>query len=268
MSVTFRHETPKDYRAVENLNREAFWGYTGPTCDEHYLVHILRDRSCFMPELTWIADADGEMAGYILFTRAKVVSADGTEHPVLTFGPLAVHPGHRNRGVGQALMRHAFAVAREGGHGAVIIFGHPDYYPRVGFRRAGEFGIATHDGATFDAFMALELYDGALEGITGKFYEDPAFESMKPEDIAAFDASFPPKEPAALPPIGPLLNRLPEAARESLRAKKFSCIPELVRVSGREVAALDGMDAAAMDTINAALAECGYPPKIGYTFEE
>ncbi len=36
--------------AVETLTREAFWGFTGPTCDEHYLVHLLRSVPAFVPE--------------------------------------------------------------------------------------------------------------------------------------------------------------------------------------------------------------------------
>jgi predicted N-acetyltransferase YhbS len=47
LSITLRLERPEDYRAVENLTREAFWGFTGPTCDEHYLVHLLRSVPAF-----------------------------------------------------------------------------------------------------------------------------------------------------------------------------------------------------------------------------
>ena len=37
----------------------------------------------------------------------------------------------------------------------------------VRYHRAG--------GASDDALMAMPLYDGALDGITGEFHEDPAF---------------------------------------------------------------------------------------------
>ena len=39
MKLTIRLERPEDYREVEALTREAFWGVFHPTCDEHYLVH-------------------------------------------------------------------------------------------------------------------------------------------------------------------------------------------------------------------------------------
>lgn len=49
--ITFRNETPADYRAVENLTREAFWNVYKPGCDEHFILHNFRTRSEFVPEL-------------------------------------------------------------------------------------------------------------------------------------------------------------------------------------------------------------------------
>ena len=38
------------------------------------------------------------------------------------------------------------------------------------------------DGSSFDALMAMELYDGALDGITGRYVEDKVYE-IDPEEI-------------------------------------------------------------------------------------
>ena len=103
MSITLRLERPEDYRAVENLTREAFWGFTGPTCDEHYLVHLLRSVPAFLPELDFVAEMDGELVGNVMYSRAKVVDDGGKETEVLTFGPLAVLPTYWHCGVGSAL---------------------------------------------------------------------------------------------------------------------------------------------------------------------
>jgi len=74
--------------------------------------------------------------------------------------------------------------ARELGYGAVLITGHPSYYPRFGFRRADDFGITLADPTSiFDgAFMALELIPGYLGSDGGKWYEDSVYEI----DAAAF----------------------------------------------------------------------------------
>lgn len=37
--ITFRNETYADYRAIENLTREAFWNVYKPGCDEHFILH-------------------------------------------------------------------------------------------------------------------------------------------------------------------------------------------------------------------------------------
>ena len=38
-NIIIRLETPADYRAVEELTREAFWNQYVPGCNEHYFVH-------------------------------------------------------------------------------------------------------------------------------------------------------------------------------------------------------------------------------------
>jgi predicted N-acetyltransferase YhbS len=39
MNVYLRLEQPQEYRIVEELTREAFWGMDHPDCNEHLLVH-------------------------------------------------------------------------------------------------------------------------------------------------------------------------------------------------------------------------------------
>ena len=40
--MNIRLETPKDYREVENLTREAFWNVYRPGCTEHYVLNLYR----------------------------------------------------------------------------------------------------------------------------------------------------------------------------------------------------------------------------------
>ena len=146
MKLTIRLERPGDYLEAEALTREAFWGVFHPTCDEHYLVHKLRNSRDFVPALDMVAESDGRIVGHILYTKARVTDAAGRENEVLTFGPLSVLPAYWKRGIGTALMRATIDRARELGYRGIVIFGHPDYYCRVGFRPAGEFGIVTGQG--------------------------------------------------------------------------------------------------------------------------
>lgn len=244
MTITLRPELPSDHRAVELLTREAFWGTESPRASEHLLVRRLRAASCFVPELDVVAEVDGEVVGNVMWARSAVVEArpDGeVTREVLTFGPLSVLPEHQSSGVGKALMRHTIAEAARLGHRAVVFFGHPDYYPRLGFVRAADVGITAPGGATFDALMAMALVPGGLDGIRGEFHEDPVFH-VDAAEAEAFDlAEFPPKEPATLTPLDVLDGHLPAGALEALRAAGFPDVETVRRRSEREAAQIPGV---------------------------
>lgn len=196
MSFDIRLERPEDHRAVEALTRAAFWRDAfyedgTPGCDEHYLAHVLRVYPAFVPELDFVAvhEEDG-IIGNIMYVHAKVVDARGNAHPVLLFGPLSVLPAYQRQGVGAALVGHSADAARALGHRAIIIYGHPEYYPRLGFRPAADFGIAHSDGKTFPAHMAMELVPGALSRAAGRFYVDIVYDDLPKAEVAAFDRGF------------------------------------------------------------------------------
>ena len=241
MTIMLRREEPADHRAVEEMTREAFWGMSGPRCDEHLLVHRLRAVEAFVPELDLVAEADGVVVGHVMFSRARVVGEDGagvTE--VLTFGPLTVRPDHQGTGIGGALLEHALEEAARLGHRAVVVYGHPDYYPRFGFVRGADVGITGPGGASFDALMALALVPGALEGVGGEFAEDPVFH-LDPADVAAFDVTFPEREPASPTPLGALDGRVPPRVVAALREHGLADVETLRRFSAAEVGAWDGV---------------------------
>lgn len=178
---------------MEELTREAFWDLTGPGCSEHYLVHKMRSCAEFVPQLALVAELGGKIVGNIMYTKSLVEDDAGDDMDALTFGPLSVLPEYQGQGVGEALVRYSFAKARDLGYEAVFIFGRPDYYKRFGFRPASEFEIATADGRNFDAFMAHELYPGALKHVSGKLRCAPVYSRLPPEEVEEFDKSFPPR---------------------------------------------------------------------------
>ena len=66
-NITIRLETKDDYKAVENLTREAFWNVYRPGCMEHYLLHCYRDDPAFVPAKTkGVSYADDTEADYFL----------------------------------------------------------------------------------------------------------------------------------------------------------------------------------------------------------
>lgn len=263
MNISIRNEMPADHRVVEELTREAFWGAMDhPTCDgEHLLVHKLRKLPVFVPELDFVAEAEGKIVGHIIYSLAKVLTPNDREITVLTFGPLSVHPDYKRMGVGSALMRRSIAEAAKLGYRAIIIYGHPDYYPRFGFRRASRYGILSSGGSSWDAIMALELYDGALDGITGRFIEDEVFE-VDPEELAEFEKGFPHKEPVELTPVEVLTDRLPTQLKQTFAQHEIRFVPQLQRISGAELLSWDGMDEQLLKEINEILSQLGQPCKL------
>jgi len=192
-NINIRLEEPADYREVEELTRNAFWDENVPGCDEHYLVHTLRKAEAFIPDLDFVAILEGNIVGNIMYAHTQVLDANGKAHPVLTFGPLCVHPDKQNQGIGSMLVRHSLPIARSMGFTAVITYGDPDYYCRFRFRPGREFGIYTSDNTYSPALIVLELQEGALKGIKGAFEEGECYH-LDEQKVAAFDATFPPRE--------------------------------------------------------------------------
>jgi predicted N-acetyltransferase YhbS len=180
--MIIRLEKPEDYIAVERLTLAAFKGFTFPDgskperSSEHYLVHLMRSVDAFVQELDFIGEHDGEIVANIMYTRSKVIRPDGSELPTLTFGPVSVKPELQSQGLGGEIIRHSMDRARELGYGAVIIVGHPGYYPRFGFKEASVFNLTMPDGSVMEPFMAIELVDGYLGTEGGKWYEDNVYE--------------------------------------------------------------------------------------------
>ena len=191
-NITLRKETPADWRKVETLVREAFWNQYAPGCCEHYLAHTLRDAQAFVPELDYVATIGETIVGNIMYARAHIALDAGGILPVLGFGPLAVMPAHQRQGIGGQLVAHTAALARGAGHAAILIYGDPAYYSRLGFVPAERFGIGTADNLYRPSLQAMELYAGALSHAAGRYEESPAYD-VDPATSDAFDAGFPPK---------------------------------------------------------------------------
>lgn len=193
MNIIIRREQKQDYSAVEAVTREAFWNHHGPGCDEHYLVHTMRDAPAFVPELAYVAVEDDKVVGNIMYTETYILGDDGEKHPVLCFGPVSVLPEHQGRGIGSRLIEHTKSIAKGLGYRAILIFGDPEFYKKVGFVGAERYGIGTSWGTYAVPLLACELVAGALAGCRGRFIEGAAYDINK-ERAEAFDKSFPPKE--------------------------------------------------------------------------
>jgi putative acetyltransferase len=165
VSQFVREEQPADRQQVRKVNEAAF-GRSG----EANLIDGLRQEGVVL--LSLVAELDNQVIGHILFSRMSVETADGPVAAV-SLAPMAVLPDHQGRQVGSQLVRRGLAELRDRGERIVIVLGHKEYYPRFGFSPEK----ARHLASPFppEAFMALELSDGALAGIHGVVKYPSAF---------------------------------------------------------------------------------------------
>lgn len=199
--MIIRRETPSDYDAVEHLTREAFWNVYRPGCTEHYVVHVLRKDPAFVPELDLVMEWNGQLIGHVMYMRAKITADDGRELPVMTFGPISIHPDFQRRGLGKRLLDESMERARELGAGALCIEGNIAFYGKSGFVVAGTRGIRYHgepEQEMVPYFLLKELRAGFLDGVTG-VYHTPQGYYVDETEAETFDRNFPPKEKLKLP---------------------------------------------------------------------
>jgi putative acetyltransferase len=163
--VVIREREPTDDEAIRGLNDLVFGGpFEGKLIDEL--------REAFIDAVELVAVEDGTIVGHILFS-ALTTMVDDDAVPTLSLAPMCVHPESQGLGIGTALVESGLDLARDRQWQAVVVLGHPDYYPRFGFSAELASGLdAPFEG---DSFMALELVPGALDGDDGLIVYPAAF---------------------------------------------------------------------------------------------
>jgi predicted N-acetyltransferase YhbS len=193
MTTEIRRTSANEFKMTENITREAFWNLYKPGCDEHLVLHQLRESRSYVGELDLVAILNNHIVGHLISTKATVVDPSGSESEVLCVGPVSVLPDFQGQGIGSGLIRKSIRIAGEMGYPGMVLFGNPEYYHRFGFLNAVEYGITTKDGQNFEPFMVLELRPRALAWVKGRFFEDKAFETFE-DDLHRFEKQFPQKE--------------------------------------------------------------------------
>jgi putative acetyltransferase len=164
-----RPEEPGDGPAIRVVHDRAFGRPA-----EGRLVAALQ---AVTPRVSLVAADGAAIVGHILFTPVVVESTAGS-WTALGLAPMAVLPEHQRRGVGSALVRDGLRACRALGEAVIFVLGHPGYYPRFGFRPARPLGLSCEFDAPDDAFLVVELSDGALAARTGRVRYRPEFASL------------------------------------------------------------------------------------------
>lgn len=164
--IEIRDERPADYAAVYKINESAF-GRRG----EADLVERLRRIE---PHISLVAVENESVVGHIFFSPVTL-APENEDLNAMGLAPMAVLPGMQNRGVGSMLVRRGLEECARQGFDAVVVLGHPAYYPRFGFAPAKTFGIGCEYEVPDEVFMALELKPDALKNRRGTIRYRPQF---------------------------------------------------------------------------------------------
>lgn len=167
--IHIRPERAEDIASVHALNRAAF-----ETSIEADLVDALRERA--KPIISLVADEAGSIVGHILFS--PVTLSGCAELKIMGLAPMAVLPAEQRRGIGSALVRAGLERCQQIGCSAVVVLGHPEYYPRFNFVPASRFGVSCEYEVPDEVFMALELESGILRGKSGTIRYHAAFANL------------------------------------------------------------------------------------------
>lgn len=131
LNIKVRKEIYEDYRVIAEINALAFSvdGYIG----EVALIDSLRHCGGFDRELSLVAEINSRVVGHVLFYPFDTVINNRIIKAVC-LAPIAIHPDYQNCGIGSMLINEGHRVAKEKGYAFAFLYGHPNYYPRFGYK--------------------------------------------------------------------------------------------------------------------------------------
>lgn len=165
-----RPEQAGDKTTIRQIHQQAFGGDS-----EANLVDHLRNTELSLISL--VAEEQTHLVGHILFSPVTLVGP-APAPPLAGLAPMAVLPQWQRRGVGSLLVTTGLEYCAQAGYVAVIVLGHPDYYPRFGFVPASRYNINSEYDVPDEVFMLKELQTSALQGISGTIQYHPAFQQV------------------------------------------------------------------------------------------
>ncbi|MDT0500365.1 N-acetyltransferase [Halomonas sp. PAR7] len=162
---------------IQALFARTFSAAEGPAEGEQVagLVRKLMADSAPEDVLGFMAMEQGGIVAGIFFSRLTFDS------PITAFllSPVAVHPDHQGRGIGQRLIRYGLARLKARGATRIFTYGDPAFYSRVGFMPApletAPFRLSQPEGWLDQALDGGEVTASAGAPRCVAAFDDPAY---------------------------------------------------------------------------------------------
>ena len=168
--MNIREEVASDIDKIWKVNSDAF-----ETEAEANLVNALRNSGCTY--LSLVAETENKVVGHILFTPVELCGNNNNLR-IMGLAPMAVLSKYQNKGIGSKLVQAGLERCRSLGYDAVVVLGHPNYYPNFGFVPSVKYGIKSEYEVPDEVFMILELIPGSLKNHGGVIKYHEAFNSV------------------------------------------------------------------------------------------
>lgn len=159
-----------DINAIWKINADAF-----ETEAEANLVNALRDSGCTFISL--VAETDNNIVGHLLFTPVELTGSKN-KLKIMGLAPMAVLHQYQNKGIGSKLVNAGIKHCQSQGYDAVVVLGHPSYYPKFGFVPSVTYDIKSEYEVPDEAFMILELVPNSLKDYQGTIKYSELFNSV------------------------------------------------------------------------------------------
>ena len=133
------------------------------------LVEEIRSKEYYLPELELLMLEDGEVIGYVMFSRFHIEGK--YDDRLVLLSPAAVKTSCQRQGISRELISYGLKKAAEMGYTAAMVEGNPANYRARGFKTSADFGIVAGPNIHLphvSCLMVTELVPGGLEGITGE----------------------------------------------------------------------------------------------------
>ena len=106
-----------------------------------------------------LREQEGRLIGQCICMRAELNVREGIAVPIMTLGPIGIHPDFKRMGYGKALLDYTLEKASLMGFGAVCFEGNIDFYGKSGFDYASSFGIShmIHEFKTISGYSPAQL---------------------------------------------------------------------------------------------------------------
>ncbi|MEH6472068.1 MAG: N-acetyltransferase [Halopseudomonas sp.] len=160
--MQIRASTDNDKVFIRQLHQSAFGASEGSTVSQ-LAIDLLEDKTA-LPILSLVAEKDNDIVGHVIFSSVTVAGTNVAGAYILA--PLAVAVHSQGGGIGTALINQGLNILRARDAEFVLVLGDPNYYCRSGFKT----GLHLKPPYALqypEAWMALELTEGALLTITG-----------------------------------------------------------------------------------------------------